>query len=209
MPEARKGAVTWRALKPAVVTDLAGVIARCRTEPCRALAAGFGDMLGPDGAIPSKNGFDVRRFAGIVANFELGAITKPDRCIWRIAGENVKQRIGINPVGRNYYEFVPPERRQHAMHAMNMVIDVPCGFRAEVAQTYSDGRVHLVEGVALPLASDEPDVDGFILFADCHVETREQFKRGGPSLQGAIVVRRDLIDLGHGVDETFEDWIPA
>jgi hypothetical protein len=196
-------------LKPAVVTDLAGVTARCRTEPCRRLAAGFADLLAPDGSIPSKNGFDLPRFASIIANLELGAVTKPDRCIWRIAGENVKQRIGINPVGRNYYDFVPEERRQHAMHAMNMVIDVPCGFRAEVEQTYSNGLVRLVEGLALPLASSEPGVDGFIVFADCHVEELDRFVRDRPALQGGIVVCRDLIDLGHGVDETFADLVPG
>lgn len=200
----------WTSQKPEVVVDLNGALARCKTDAGRVLLAGYGELLAAgDGAIPAKNGLDLRRFASVLPSIVLSAVSKPDRCIWRLAGEHMQQRIGLNPVRRNYYDFVPAERQGIAMHAMNMVIDVPCGFRAEIEQSYSDGLVRLVEAVALPLRSDEPGVDGFIIFSDCHVAALDRYVPEKPRLQGANVVRRDLIDLGFGVDETFEDWVPG
>lgn len=202
--------MAWRTQRPALVTDLNGVQAHCRTDASCRLVAGYAELLAEGGgALPAKNGLDLRRFAAVISSLVLVAVSKPDRCIYRLAGENVQRRIGLNPAGRNYYDFVPEVRRARAMHAMNMAIDVPCGFRAEIEQTYSDGLVRLIEALALPLVSAEPGVDGFILFADCHVEESDRFEPERRRWQGSNVLRRDLIDLGHGVDETFEDIVPA
>lgn len=181
-----------------------------KTATCRRVAQAYLELLRKgDGAIPAKNGVNLTGFATAMADMALTAVTKPDRCIYRLAGERLQRRMGINPIGRNYYDFVPEFRRDQAVRAMTMVVDVPCGFRAEIQQNYSDGSIRLVEAVGLPLTSDEPDVDGFILFGDRQIEYDIMTSRDDVSLLGANVVRRDLIDLGYGVDEQFEDLVPT
>ncbi|MBK8157771.1 MAG: hypothetical protein IPK59_02905 [Rhodospirillaceae bacterium] len=119
----------------------------------------------------------------------------------------MKERVGFNVKGRNYYDFVPSERRVSAARAMHMVIETPCAFRAEIRQTYSGGHGLVIEATGFPLQSEEPGVDGFILFADQAIEPDMRFHDGHPQLVDANVIRRDLIDLGSGIDQTFEDIV--
>jgi hypothetical protein len=111
--------------------------------------------------------------------------------------------------GRNYYDFVQPERRQIAAGAMHMVIDTPCAFRAEIYQTYSGDTALMVEASGFPLLSSEAGVDGFILFADQGIDTLDELLNPHPILQEASLRHRDLIDLGFGIDEAFEDLMEA
>lgn len=210
MPGEEAADVSWRAQKPQAVVDLADAARNCRTAVGARLVEVYAEFMAEtDCAIPAKNGLDLSRLAKSLPDLMLAAVSKPDKWICRLAGERIRQRLGRSPVGGNYYDIVPAERRANAMHAMNMVIDVPSGFRAEIEQTHRDGLVRLSEAVALPLASDEAGVDGFILFADSHIEDYSRADVEGPYITGANVVRRDLIDLGFGVDETFEDLVPV
>ncbi|MDY0874262.1 PAS domain-containing protein [Dongia rigui] len=161
------------------------------------------------GRIPHKNDLDLANFAAIMPHLALVAITKPDRCLYRVAGERLKERVGLNLAGRNYYDFVEPERRQIAAAAMHMVIDTPCAFRAEIRQTYSGDIALMIEASGFPLLSSERGVDGFILFADQGIDQHDELATPNPILQSASLRRRDLIDLGSGIDDTFEDLIEA
>jgi hypothetical protein len=176
----------------------------------RQVAEAYAALLAAEGGrLPPKSRLDVTRLARAIPHLVLCAVTRPDRCLYRLAGEEVKRRFGSNPVGLNYYDFVPPERRAHAARAMNMAIEVPCAFRAEIEQTYSNDVVRPVEAVAFPLKSERPDVDGFILFAESSIDPDQRPAGHGARLVGTNVIRRDLIDIGFGVDETFEDLVPA
>lgn len=214
----------WVTRKPFLRVALADSLPIYRTAASRQVAEAYAALLAAaGGGLPAKGRLDVTRLARAIPHLVLCAITLPDRCIYRLAGEEVKGRIGRNPVGLNYYDFVPPERRAHAMRAMNMVIEVPCAFRAEIEQAYSDGTARLVEAVAFPLKSEQPGVDGFILFAESAIGAGVGGGTGGGTgageapwrpapgarLVGTTVTRRDLIDLGFGVDESFEDLVPG
>lgn len=200
----------WTPQKPNRAGMLREALPAYRTPACRALAAGYLAMLeAVPGRIPHKNDLDLANFATVMPHLALVAISKPDRCIYRIAGERLKERVGLNLAGRNYYDFVQPERQQIAAKAMHMVIDTPCAFRAELRQTYSGDIDLLIEASGFPLLSSENGVDGFILFADQGIDKLDDLLTPHPILQGASLRRRDLIDLGSGIDEEFEDLIEA
>lgn len=200
----------WTPQKPNRVGMLSEALPGYRTPACRTLAAGYLSMLqAVDGRIPHKNDLDLANFASIMPHLALVAVSKPDRCIYRIAGERLKDRVGLNLTGRNYYDFVQPERRQIAAGAMHMVIDTPCAFRAEIRQAYSGDISLMIEASGFPLRSSENGVDGFILFADQGIDKLDDLLTPHPVLQGATLERRDLIDLGFGIDEAFEDLIEA
>jgi hypothetical protein len=198
----------WTTLKPNYAGALKGALDLYRTPACRMLATGFLAMLeDADGVIPHKKDLELRNFVAVMPHLALVAVTKPDKCIYRIAGESLKERVGLNLAGRNYYDFVPPERREFAARAMHMVIDTPCAVRAEIQQSYSGGVGLMIEAAGFPLKSSEAGTDGFILFADQAIERDDSYHEVHPHLRGANVVRRDLIDLGFGIDETFEDMV--
>lgn len=200
--------MAWIRRTPRCFGSIEAALGRFRTVACSDMAVAYRDLLVETGGrIPRKNGLDVARFRSLMSDLVLTAIIKPDKCIYRIAGEAMKDRIGMNPVGRNYYDFVPAERRENAIAAMHMVIDRQCAFRAEIEQRYTDGRSKVIEAFAAPLLSDEPGVDGFILFGDRVFVERRPVLDEGPLLQGANVVARDLIDLGRGVDPDFYDLV--
>jgi hypothetical protein len=200
----------WVTRRPHARVALADSLPLFRTDCCRELAAAYLELLrGAGDKVPGKGRLDVTRLPAVIPHLILCALTLPDRCIYRVVGEEVRGRFDRNPVGLNYYEFVPAERRGHARHAMNMVIEVPSGFRVEIEQTYSSGLGRLVEAVAFPLASAQPGVDGFAVLAECAIGEAERIAEPGVTLLGTNVMRRDLIDIGFGTDESFEDLVPA
>ena len=202
--------VIWTLRKPFKSGPLENSLDDFKTATCRRVAQAYLALLQEsDGAIPSKNGVDLTGFATAMADMALTAVSSPDQCIYRLAGERLQRRMGLNPIGMNYYDFVPDLRREQAVRAMTMVVDVPCGFRAEIRQDYDNGSNRMIEAVGLPLSSDEPDVDGFILFGDRQIDFDPLASIDDTSLLGVNVIRRDLIDLGYGVDESFEDLVPT
>jgi len=200
--------MAWIQRKPASVCSLSEASPLFLTGACRTLAEGYRELLErTNGAIPLKNQFDVVRFVKAIPHLALCAIKKPDQCIYRVAGEGLKDRIGFNPTGQNYYDFVPEGRRTHAAQAMHMAIDVPCGFRSVIEQQYSNGLAATVEAVGFPLITEESDLDGYLIFADQGVDVPSQLALSASRLLGANVMRRDLIDLGFGVDDNFVDLV--
>jgi len=197
----------WTERPPDRTIPLDAAAGACRTEAARGLAAGWTRLYREAGRIPSKSGLDPAAFVAALPHVALCAVRVGESCVWRITGEALKDRMGFDPRGRDYYDFVPPERRLHATRAMDMVVTVPSGFRAEIVQRYSGGRVLSVEAVGLPLLSSERGVDGFILFADQALPATEGVSSDPSRMLGANVVRRDLIDLGFGVDDGFRDLV--
>ena len=201
--------MNWVSKKPTQVGLLAHALSGFRTPSCRSLAVGYLAMLQRAGAnIPAKQDLDLADFVPAMPHLALVAITKPDKCIYRVMGQRLRERLGF-PKGSNYYDFVPLERRPHAARAMHMVIDQPCAFRAEIQHVYGNGKDLHVEATGFPLRSDEPGIDGFILFADEEIDTPDDLLRDNARLEQAYLTRRDLIDLGFGVDHSFEDIVRA
>lgn len=178
------------------------------TSAPRVLAEGYAALMREnDGRIPRKNGLDISKFATALPNVVLFAITRPDKCIYRIVGESWKQRIGMNPIGRNFIDFVAGERRESAVESILDLISVPSGFRVIVEQIYSAGRSAKLEALAVPLSSDEPGVDGFSIFAAQTITPIDFATNEDRIVLGANIIERDLIDLGFGVNENFVDLV--
>lgn len=198
--------MTWTYKEPDYIDSLDAAFDRFKSASARALAKGFVvQMESSAGRIPTYGELDLSNFPSALEHAILCAIKKPDRCTYKIVGEAVKQRLGFNPAGRNYYDFVPEERLEQAKRAMHMVIDTPCGFRAEIQQAFSDGRSILIEALALPIVKSTEEMDGMILFCDQAIERLDSPGREKSAYLGSNVVHRDLIDLGFGIDKEFRD----
>lgn len=198
----------WISRRPDHYASVTAALPEFRTGNCRLVADVYASLLQRSGGrIPEKNGLDLSGFAPALANIALAAIKIGSACTFRIAGEAIRDRFSLKLVGANYYDLVDPARRSHAMRAIDMVVDVPCGFRVELLQRFSNGTETRAEACAFPLASGDPDIDGFVLFADEEVDPRGRPPVRKPELLESIVLRRGLIDLGFGIDEGFEDLV--
>ncbi len=200
----------WATRRPGYHASVAAALPGFGTESCRLVASAYAALLErAGGQIPCKNGLDLSGIAPAMANVALAAVKLRSACVFRIAGEEIRSRFGRKLVGQNYYDLVDPARRSHAVRSMDMVVSIPCGFRVELIQRFSNGMETPAEACAFPLRSPDPEIDGFILFADESSAPPARIRNSDPELEESIVVRRDLIDLGFGVDERFEDLIRA
>jgi len=94
---------TWVKREPDHLPSLEAALDTVKTTACRVLAEGYLGLLAESGgAVPAKNGLDIHRFAQALPHLVLCAVTLPDRCVYRLAGEAMKRRVGVNLVGRNY-----------------------------------------------------------------------------------------------------------
>lgn len=199
----------WVRRPPASVVPLADAAALCSTDVCRALAEGYAAMAAAAGGVPAKRGFDPTLVGPALAHLSLMEVRGAGLCVYRLVGEALKDRLGFDPTGRDYYALLPPERRAAAARAHLMAVGVPCGFRCDIRQGFADGTARDVEAAAFPLISEEPGVDGFVVVASRMAGgPRRLDPRMDPVFVGNVVVRRDLVDLGHGVDPDFHDIVP-
>lgn len=200
----------WATRRPGYHASVAAALPGFRTENCRLVASAYAALVERGGGqIPSKNGLDLSGIAPAMANVALAAVKLGSACVFRIAGEEIRYRFGRKLVGQNYYDLVDPARRSHAMRSMDMVVSIPCGFRVELIQRYSNGAESPAEACAFPLRSLDPEIDGFILFADEERAPPVRVRTSDPRLEESIVAYRELIDLGFGVDADFEDLVQS
>lgn len=200
----------WVSKKPEFVGGLDRVADRCKTESGRRLIAGYLKYLHANGNHPPKfTDLDIADFATITQHFALCSVIKDQRCEFRIIGENLRERMGFPVTRVNYYDYVPADRVASVKRIMETVVETPCGFRADLEQVYTSGQTTYAEAVGLPLAPVRSGESGQILFSDQTTEDLGFSDKEESTLLGANLLRRDFIDIGYGVDPTYEDLVRA
>ncbi len=143
---------------------LADVSSYFTTPPPKILAEAYTEILSKsEGNIPCKAMLDISLFAPVLPFTAIFAVEGNEKSVYRLVGEAWKQRIGMNPTGMNYFEMVPESNRPTAIAMSRTIIDTPCGLRLLTQQFDEIGPNAVTELLCLPLGSDEPEVDGFIL----------------------------------------------
>jgi len=198
----------WVAKKPEFIGGLDEVACRCKTAAGRKLISGYKKFLDANGNRPPRfKDLDIADFVAAVPHIALGSVIKGKSCEFRIIGEELRGRMGFPAPRVNYYDYVPPNRVASVKRVMEMVVGIPCGFRADLEQIYSSGQSTLAEAIGLPLAPGRDGEDGQILFSDQMTEDLGFSADKKQTLLGANLVQRDLIDLGFGIDTTYEDLV--
>lgn len=188
---------------------LSSVAGICVTQSARALCSVYSALLSETGgSCPRKADLDPSRLGALVNHVFLFAVSKPRTCVVRLVAEQARHHTGRERERQDYYRNVPEDRVEIAARALNMAVTVPCGFRVDVRHEYALGRTRDFESLLLPLVSDEQGVDGFLL-GTSELSGKDAGK-GLPAERshGNIVLQRDLVDIGFGVEETFVDLVP-
>jgi hypothetical protein len=190
----------------ASLEDLHGIVL---SEPVRDSVLAYGKLIAEAGGkLPEKSKIDPMVLGANLANAVLYDVSDPERVIFKIVGENMKDHFKINPVGRCYLDFVPEFRRPHALSAFRFCAELPCAMLSRTRQVFESGLTRYCEAVGFPLmGSSEDGYATHLLFVDSpvHFQLSDQFDKS--PFRFAHMLERHFVDLGHGVPDNFIDLV--
>lgn len=107
------------------------------------------------GLVPDKAELRPERFAPFLRTAYLVELhDEPDRRIlFRIAGEGIRNALGVDLRGRNYIDFVPEEHRETSGTSMKRMFgEQPCGRWLRKEVVHRDGFRQLLELTQFPVS---------------------------------------------------------
>ncbi|HLT75765.1 MAG TPA: PAS domain-containing protein [Ferrovibrio sp.] len=116
-----------------------------------------------------------------------------------MAGETLREWLGVDLTGANYLDLTLPEYREtRARLTLEQVLQ-PCGVMLYYCLRYPNGAVRPIEFVGAPVCADGEDVPGFILASG--TQLGPAISDGAPPDPDSyrIATGMRFIDLGYGV----------
>ncbi len=198
----------WTRKKSGFIASMDEVEERCQTTQSKEMAKVYGRLLKTaQGKLPTFRDIDLADVKNAAPNIALCSVGIGRHCTIRFFGDALRSRVGVNPAGRDLFEFVHPERVENIREVMEMLVRYPCAYLARVRQEFTSGRTIIVETTAFPLAPSRHGDDGQVILTDTPIENAGTTLDRDKVLLSADVLQRDLIDLGYGVDAEFEDLV--
>lgn len=205
-PEA---ATEWRREEATGLDSLEALEAYVATGAAKRVVGVYRRLLTQNaGGLPRKAGFDPTELGRDLANTILYDVTDPAHVVFRIVGETMKAHFRTNPVGRCYLEFVPEERRPHALAAFRACAKTPCAMLSRTRQVFASGVWRYCEAVGLPLVAEtmgEPATH--LLFVDTPLAQGAASDYDTASFRFAHLLERRFVDLGFGTPDGFVDLV--
>lgn len=201
--------MSWGRKSAGSISGLTELGAFISSDTVRHLVSVYQDLLiGSDGSLPTKADFDPFILRKYLANTILYDVTDPSHVVFRIVGETMKSHFKINPVGQCYLDFVPEERRSHALAAFRHCAEMPCAMLSRTRQVFASGLARYCEAVGVPLMGADPTMPAtHLLFVDSPVKLERQESLDKSPFRFANLLERYFVDVGHGVPGPFEDLI--
>lgn len=167
--------------------------------------AGYWRSLPKRGLVPDRSSFDPTSQRGILSHFSILEIVAPDLARYRLAGTAEVERYGMDVTGRNYLDFVAPERRPFAARAFQAMIELPCGMLAIIHSTSRSGRQITNESLGFPVRGNDGMVN-LLYFQSNTALTHEYHDSRRDSLDTHVqVARRLFVDIGGGTPKDFRE----
>ncbi|MEQ9151850.1 MAG: PAS domain-containing protein [Parvibaculum sp.] len=129
-----------------------------RSEKSRAFEAAWRGIPAT-GFIPDKTAFRAEHFAPFLNDIYLIELhdDRERRLLFRIAGQAIREALGLELKGQNYIDFVPPEDRERSGLSMRLMFGArPCGRWVGKQIVHTDGFRQPIELTQFPMM----DADG-------------------------------------------------
>lgn len=152
-----------------------------------------------DDCIGVQSDLPLRTFAPLMANITLMERETETQLTYRIAGENIINRLGFNPVKSNFIDLLAPAIRNDAIATHNKMLAQPCGNYIVYENDYETGRRMITESLMLPLRKNRDASEELLLGYHAHHEATSVLS---PRSQTCLVVNHTLsefVDIGGGV----------
>jgi len=141
-------------IRPAHESETPGQMPAIRSEKSIAFEAAWA-AIPKLGLVPDKAEFRPERFATFLRNTYLvelhGEIEH--RILFRIAGEGIRNALGVDLRGRNYIDFVPEAHRETSGISMNLMFGpCPCGRWVRKKVVHRDGFRQILDLTQFPVS---------------------------------------------------------
>lgn len=156
-----------------------------------------------NGLVPHRRDFDPTAIPRLLPRLIMHEVIDRKRLHLRLVGTKLVERYGMDITGRDYLDFVPDDRKESAITAMNAAIDRPAGMLVGMNIKTTEGRVYRAESLGLPLTqgADRPPL---YIFHSAEAENYGyMFERDG-ALKHFGVSERVFLDIGAGVPAPIE-----
>ena len=140
-------------IRPAHESETPGRMPAFRSETSIAFEEAW-SAIPKSGLIPDKAELRPERFAPFLRNTYLVELhDEPERrVLFRIAGEGIRNALGVDLRGRNYIDFVPEEHRDTSGTSMKLMFGAqPCGRWVRKEVMHRDGFRQLLELTQFPV----------------------------------------------------------
>jgi hypothetical protein len=153
------------------------------------------------GSIGQRNLLPMRVLAPMLANITMTEYVDNDTIVFRIAGENIKDRLGFNPAGCNTLDLIAQEKRDEAVALHDVIINHPCGSYVVYESVFQSGRRAKSESITFPLRKDAHTNSFFFLSYHLHHEVTGVAVAGEPTALGLSEIQTELVDIGFGAPD--------
>jgi hypothetical protein len=154
-----------------------------------------------NGGVGQRDLLPMRTLARMLANITLTEYIDEDNILFRIAGDNIVDRLGFNPAGRNTLDLIAQEKREDAIALHHAIISHPCGSYVVYESIFQSGRRAKSESITFPLKKDANSSALFFLSYHIHHEATGVAEVGEATALGLSQLQTSLIDIGFGVPE--------
>lgn len=124
-----------------------------RSEKSRAFETAWA-AIPKTGFIPDKAAFRPERFARFLNDIYLIELNDEpgQRLLFRLAGQTIRDGLGLELKGQNYIDFVPPEHRESSGLSMHLMFgERPCGRWVGKEVVHTDGYRQPVQLTQFPM----------------------------------------------------------
>ncbi len=157
-----------------------------------------------DGSVGRRDLLPMRPLAPLLANITMTEHVSREEIIFRIAGENIVERLGFSPTGRNALDLIAPEKRDEAIALHGVIREQPCGSYVVYESVFQSGRRAKSESITFPLTKDAQDNTLFYFSFHLHHEATGFSPTGESTALGLSEIQSDLIDIGFGAPASFD-----
>ncbi|KLN61645.1 hypothetical protein WH96_04720 [Kiloniella spongiae] len=157
-----------------------------------------------DGVLPLRSSFFPEKVPQLLPNLIIYEMVSENFIRFRLAGTAVRERMGFDPTGKNYLDFVADERKAKASQSFFSVVEQPCGMRVVSNHGMSSGRRMFLEVFMLPLENDMSPNPIVLCQSNEIKPDTDDYIGDNARLENVTVMRRDFMDIGAGIS-SFQD----
>ncbi|UUX50296.1 PAS domain-containing protein [Nisaea acidiphila] len=150
--------------------------------------------------MPDRAEFDPSNIKHLLPNIVIHELIAPDNIRLRLVGTAIVRHYGSESTGKNYLDFVEPDRRAKASKAIFLVRNHPAGMTVTLISSLDSGNLDFRQTVALPIG-DERENRKFVYFCSTRQERSERSLTEPERLAVQNVMDRRFFDIGAGIPD--------
>lgn len=154
-----------------------------------------------DNRVGVQSALPMREFAPLMANVTLMERESADQVTYRIAGENIANRLGFNPMGSNFLDLLAVDIRRSACATHEKIFSHPCGHYLVYENEYETGRRMISESLMLPMKKKRDAEVNLLLGYHSHHQSTGVL---APTNKTSLVVHHstnEFVDIGFGIPD--------